>query len=414
MNINWQAHFAVRTKQITGSQIRQFFALTERPEVISFAGGFPSSDFFPREEIARTLSEIVREEASCALQYAPTEGHYELRAYLAAKMRREGIAGDAGNIIILEGSQQGLDLLCRILVDPGDPVLVEEPAYVGGMGAIKSYGGIPVGIAMDEKGPLPEIMEAVLNKLNQQGKKARLFYTVSNFQNPTGYTTSLNRRKIILELAERYDFIILEDNPYGELSYEGKVPPSYKSLDNSGRVVYLGSYSKTFIPGIRTGWAVCDLPLLKKISLAKQTADLCSNSLGQRLAYRLSVEGYIDRHVQRLNRLYRQKRDRMLSAISEFFPPEISFTRPGGGFFVWVLFPSDYPPAPELLNLALERQVAFVDGTGFYSNGGGTQAARFSFSQPGIDDISEGIRRLGELFYSLRLKSAPHKSGSSL
>ncbi|MEW5785577.1 MAG: PLP-dependent aminotransferase family protein [Bacillota bacterium] len=411
MDLNWQELYAGRAQRITGSQIRHFFSLTERPEVISFAGGFPGSDFFPREDIARVLAELVQQEAGYALQYAPTEGNYDLRAYLAEKMCREGACCETANILIVDGSQQGLDLLCRILVNPGDPVLVEEPAYIGGMGAIQSYGGVPNGIPMDTDGPLPEIMEKIILKLKKQDRAPKLFYTVTNFQNPSGSTTSLPRRQAILELAERYNLVIIEDNPYGELCYEGTVPPSYKSLDTTGRVVYLGSYSKTFIPGIRIGWMAGALPLLEKITLAKQTADLCSSSLGQRLAYRLSREGYVDCHVKQLVGYYREKRDAMVEAMERCFPPEVVFNRPSGGFFIWVVFPSYYPPARELLTLALERQVAFVHGEGFFNNRGGTHGARFSFSQPGPREIDTGISRMGELLYRVRDQGARMAAG---
>lgn len=404
MNINWTDFFAGRARELTGSQIRNYFRLTERPEVISFAGGFPDSDLFPREDIARTLSELVEEECRYSLQYAPTEGNYELRAYLACKMRKEGIGCEAEDVIVLDGTQQGLDLLCRVLVNPGDPVLVEEPAYIGGMGAIKSYGGIPVGIPIGEDGICPAEMEKVLGELAASGKSPRLFYTVPNFQNPTGFTTSLHKRIRIMELASRYNFIIVEDNPYGELCYEGEAPPSFKSLDREGRVAYLGSFSKTFIPGIRVGWLVGAGPLLEKVVLAKQTADLCSGSLGQRLVYRLSVDGYVDEHVSRLKVLYREKRDTMLYCMEKSFPPDVAFTRCKGGFFVWVTFPSYFPTASELLNHALERKVAFVHGEGFFSNGGGTHTGRFSFSQPSAGDIQKGIDRLGKLFYEIQVK----------
>ena len=293
---------------------------------------FSTSDFFPREEIGRVLGELACAENSHALQYAPTEGNHDLRAYLAAKIRCAGSACHIDNIIITNGSQQGLDLLCRILVNPGDPVLVEEPAYVGGMGAIKSYGGVPAGIPMDGEGPLPAAMEKTILKLERQGRHPRLFYTVTNFHNPTGYTTSLARRKAILALAEDYNIVIIEDNPYGELCYEGTVPPNYQALDRSGRVIYLGSYSKIFIPGIRIGWMAAPQAVIEKVCLAKQTADLCSNSLGQRLAYRLSAEGFIDRHVKKLICFYRKNRDAMLETMERCFPPEINFTRPQGGF----------------------------------------------------------------------------------
>ncbi len=411
MNINWQEHFSRRARRFTGSQIRQFFSLTEQPEVISFAGGFPGNSFFPREDIARATTELLKEDGRSALQYAPTEGNYELRAYLAGKMRHEGAPCAVENIIVMDGSQQGLDLLCRILVNPGDPVLVEEPAYIGGLGAIKSYGGVPVGITMDADGALPDVMEKTILKLRKQGQNPRLFYTVANFHNPTGYTTSEERREKILELARRFNLIIFEDNPYGELCYEGTVPPSYISQDREGRVVYLGSYSKTFIPGIRIGWVAGAAALVEKLCLAKQTTDLCSSSLGQRLVYRLAGEGFVDRHVKRLIGYYRQNRDAMLESMERHFPPEISFSRPRGGFFVWVTFPHDYPPSRELLTLALERKVAFVHGEGFSSSGGGTHSARFSYSQPGLEDISTGVRRLGELFYEIR-EQTPRQAAS--
>jgi len=398
MDIKWQDFFARRAGRITGSQIRQFFSLTERPEMISFAGGFPDSNFFPRDEISRITSDLLKEEGRRTLQYTPTEGNVELRAYLAEKMRRDGSKCEVENVIVTNGSQQGLDLLCRILVNPADYVLVEEPAYIGGMGAIKSYGGIPVGIVMDKDGASPARMESVILKLIRQGRKPKLFYTVANFQNPTGYTTSLDRRRKILKLARRYDLIIIEDNPYGELCYEGTVPPSYVSLDRDGRVIYLGSYSKTFAPGIRIGWVAGAALLIEKICLAKQTSDLCSNSLGQRLAHHLSLEGYIDRHVQQLIGLYRQKRDVMFESMEQHFPPDIAFSRPKGGFFIWVKFPRYYPPSRELLNQALERKVAFVHGEGFSSRGTGTNCARFSYSQPTLEDICAGIQRLGILF----------------
>ncbi|HOL17144.1 MAG TPA: PLP-dependent aminotransferase family protein [Bacillota bacterium] len=402
MSIGWQELFARRARCITGSQIRQYFSLTEKPEIISFAGGFPESRCFPGEEISRVITDLITSDCRGTLQYTPTEGNWDLRTYLAGKMQREGSPCGVENIIIVDGSQQGLDLICRLLINPGEPVLVEEPAYIGGMGAITSYGGIPVGIPMDSQGIMPDIMEKTLLKLRKQGQSPKVFYTVANFHNPTGYTTSLERRKIVMELARRYNLIIIEDNPYGELCYEGEVPPSYISLDREGRVAYLGSYSKTFIPGIRIGWIAGAVPLIEKICLAKQTADLCSNSLGQRLACHLSREGYLDRHVKRLIGYYRRKRDAMLAAMEQYFPPEIKFSRPGGGFFTWVTFPRSYPPARELLMLALERKVAFVHGEGFFSNGGGTHCARFSFSQASLEDIDTGIRRLGELFYEVR------------
>ena len=412
MSIKWDKHFAERTKHLTGSQIRQFFALTEKPEVISFAGGFPGNEFFPREDIARALSKLAMEDNRQSLQYGPTEGSYDLREQIAERMTREGSPCGVDNLIITDGSQQGLDLLCRILINPDEPVLVEDPAYIGGMSAIKSYGGKPIGIKMDEDGPIPFEMERVINTLIREGRRPKLFYTVPNFQNPSGTTTGLERRNEILKIAYRYNLIILEDNPYGPICFEGEVPPPYISLDREERVLYLGSYSKVLIPGIRIGWLAGAKPLIEKISLAKQTADLCSSSLGQQLASFLSRDGYLDRHIMRLSELYREKRDAMHEAMGSYFPSGVKFNKPKGGFFIWVEFPDYYPTSREILDMALARDVAFVHGEGFSCNGGGKRCARFSFSQPELEDITRGIQILGDILHEIEadctLKAVGH------
>lgn len=402
MTVNWQNYYAERTKNITGSQIRQYFALTERPEVISFAGGFPGNEFFPCKDLAKALAEMVREEGKQALQYTSTEGSFELRSYLADRMTESGAYTEVDNLIITDGSQQGLDLLGRVLINPGEVVLVEEPAYIGGMSAIKSYGGVPVGVDMDEEGVLPEQLEKTINKLNDEGNKPKLFYTVPNFQNPTGITTSLQRRKEILAIASRHNIIIIEDNPYGDLCYEGKVPATYMSLDQNEQVIYLGSYSKILIPGIRIGWMAGPKVLIEKIALAKQTTNLCSSSLGQQLAYRLSAAGYVDRHIKSLINSYREKRDVMLKAMKRYFPADVKFTEPKGGFFIWVDFPEYFPTSKEILDLAISHHVAFVHGEGFFSHdSGGSHGARFSFSQPTVPDIETGIKKIGLILHGL-------------
>ena len=407
MEMPWSQFYARRAQRITGSQIRNFFSLAERPEVISFAGGFPGSDYLPKKEVAQALAEIFAEEGQQALQYTPTEGIYRLRAYLASKMTREGVNCSAEDIIITDGGQQALDLLSRILINPGETVLVEEPAYIGSIGAIRSYGGIPTGVGLDDGGAQPESIEQVIHRLQSKGKTPKFFYTVPNFHNPTGYTTTLERRREILALASRYNFLIVEDNPYGEICYEGTVPESYKSLDQEGRVIYLGSFSKTLAPGIRIGWMAAGQGLIEKIVLAKQTADLCSSSLGQHLALRLSEDGFVDRHVQEVIGSYRRKRDAMLSSMEQHFPSRLTFSHPHGGFYIWVNFPPEYPTACELLYSSLKQNVAFVHGEGFYCREGVTveHTARFSFSQPSEEKISEGIYRLGLLFNSLEEKS---------
>ncbi len=401
MTVEWNQFFAKRTKNISGSQIRQFFALTEKPEVISFAGGFPDNTYFPLDEISNSLAHLVREDSKQALQYSPTEGSYDLRKVLSEKMSREGKLCETNSLIITDGSQQGLDVLGKVLINPGDPILVEEPAYIGGMSAFKSYGGRTVGIEMDDEGPIPFSMEQAFKQHSGSCKRPKVFYTVPNFHNPTGITTSLKRRFEILAIASRYNLIIIEDNPYGDLYYDQDVPLSYKALDREDRVIYLGSFSKTLIPGIRIGWLAGPEPIIEKVSMVKQTADLCSSSLGQQLAYRLTREGYADKHIANLRQLYRAKRNTMLTAMKQHFPAGIKYSKPGGGFFIWVNFPSYYPGSKELLELALQQNVAFVHGEGFSSNGGGLRSARFSFSQPSIDDIKFGIKILGEIFWEI-------------
>lgn len=397
MVIQWDHFFSERAQKMKTSEIREFFKLTERPDIISFAGGFPSGAYFPSSSILAHLQSLLEEEATPCLQYGPTEGIGQLRQYLAAKMSREGIAcATEDDILITNGSQQGLDLISKILLNPGDLVIVEEPGYVGGLGAIHNYQGTFLPIPLDQEGLCTDLLEVKLQGLAKQGKKAKFIYLVPNFQNPTGVTMSIARREKILELAEKYDFLILEDNPYGELRYAGYPLPSIKSFDREGRVVYLGSFSKTFVPGIRLGWMVAEKALIEKMITAKQGTDLCSNTLSQRLVYSCCSSGFIDHHVQSLVEKYRTKRDLMLDCMAKEFPAACSWTTPKGGFFIWLTLP-DPLNTREVLMKAVARKVAFVDGAGFYVNGKGQNTARFAFSEASHADIRTGIKRLGQI-----------------
>ncbi len=397
MPMSWEMLYADRTSCMKNSEIREFFKLTERPEVISFAGGFPSPDCFPQALIAQALNELVLNEGTSVLQYGPTEGNQRLRTYLAQKMTREGAFAEEENILVTNGSQQGLDLISKVLLNPHDLVIAEEPGYVGGLGAMNNYQGNIVPVSIDEEGLCTHFLEQTLKRLNKENKKVKLVYVVPNFQNPTGVTMSLKRRRHLIELAERFNFIIIEDNPYGELRYQGDFVPSIKSMDTEGRVIYLGSFSKTFIPGIRVGWIVADGHLIDKLIAAKQSTDLCSNTMGQRLALYFSENEYIDHHVHKLVSYYNPKRDLMLDSMENYFPAGINWTVPEGGFFIWVTFPT-HMSSREILLKSLERQnVAFVDGGGFFTNGTGKNTARFSFSEASSQEIKEGISRLGKI-----------------
>jgi 2-aminoadipate transaminase len=350
------------------------------------------------EKVCEVMQDLIDEEGKYALQYGPTEGNLELRQYLAQKMTREGAPSDEENILITNGSQQGMDLLAKVFLNPGDLVIVEEPGYVGGLGAIYNYQGDRLSIPLDENGIRTDLMATRLRKLQMEGRTPKFVYLVPNFQNPTGICMSLERRQHILELAREYNFVIIEDNPYGEIRYEGEPVQSIKSMDTDGRVVYLGSFSKTFIPGIRVGWIVADASLIQKIACAKQATDLCSNSLGQRMAYRFASSGYIELHVSSLISRYKAKRDLMLSCMDKHFPEGVEKTRPQGGFFIWVTLPEGMN-ARSLLLKAIESKVAFVDGAGFFVNGNGKNTARFAFSEACPDKISRGIEILGKVMH---------------
>jgi 2-aminoadipate transaminase len=390
--------FADRAKLMKTSEIREFFKLTEQPDVMSFAGGFPSADFFPMERVCEVMQDLIDEEGKYALQYGPTEGNLELRQYLAEKMTRENAPSGVDNILITNGSQQGMDLLAKVFLNPGDLVIVEEPGYVGGLGAIYNYQGDRLSIPLDEEGIRTDLLATRLRKLQMEGRTPKFAYLVPNFQNPTGISMSLARRKAMLELAREYNFVIIEDNPYGEIRFEGEAVSSMKSMDTEGRVIYLGSFSKTFLPGIRVGWIVAHEELIQKIACAKQATDLCSNSLGQRMAHRFAASGYIELHVSSLISRYKAKRDLMLSCMDKFFPQGVTWTRPEGGFFIWVTLPEGMN-AREVLLKAIDRKVAFVDGAGFFVNGNGKNTARFAFSEASPEKIMRGIEILGEVMH---------------
>lgn len=394
----WEQLYAERAKNMKTSEIREFFQLTERPDIMSFAGGFPSTDYFPMEKVADVMRELIEGEGRSALQYGPTEGNMELRMYLAEKMAHEGVTATAENILVTNGSQQGMDLLSKVFVNPGDVVIVEEPGYVGGLGAVHNYQAERLPIPLDQDGLRTDLLAQKLRRMKLEGRTPKFAYVVPNFQNPTGVCLSLERRRELLELAREYNFLVIEDNPYGEIRFEGEPMASIKSMDTEGRVIYLGSFSKIFIPGIRIGWLVADQVLVQKLACAKQATDLCSNSLGQRLAYRFAVSGCIDSHVSTLADRYKYKRDLMLEGMARHFPKGVTWTVPKGGFFIWVTFPEGMS-ARQLLLKAIERKVAFVDGAGFFVNGRGSNTARFSFSEASPDKIERGMAILGELLH---------------
>ena len=394
--LQMERYYAERVTEMRGSDIRDAFKLTEEPGIISFAGGFPAPESFPISLIEKLLQGMFQDDYS-GLQYGPTEGLEELRRQVALQMERDNVPCTAANILITNGSQQALDLICKVLLDPGDYVLVEQPAYVGGLNAIGNYQGCRVGIPMDEDGLRVDMMANRLKEMSSKGQHPKFIYTVANFQNPTGVTLSAARRQALLQLAREYDFLILEDNPYGLISFGQEAVPHIKTLDDEGRVIYLGSFSKILTPGVRVGWITASESFIRQLTIAKQGTDLCSSSLGMKLVLESILSGELESHIASLRILYRRRRDAMLHALSSYMPPGVHWTRPEGGFFIWLRLPS-YIDTKAMLPFAVaEEKVAYVSGKGFHVDGSGSSTIRLAYSEASEAEIEEGIARLARV-----------------
>lgn len=398
MQTLWEQRYAQRTQHIKSSTIRELLKLSEQHQIISFAGGMPAPEAFPLAELEAAMHRVITQLDGSAFQYSSTDGYLPLREMIARHAGRYGLNITAENIMITSGSQQGLDLLGRIFVNPGDRIVVEAPTYLGALQAWNAYGAEYVPVPVDEQGMKMDALEEAL----RTGPK--FIYVLPNFQNPSGVTLSAVRRLRLVELANHYGVPIIEDDPYGQLRYEGSHIPAVAALDTRGRddcetcyhgnVIYLSTFSKLLAPGLRVAWVVAAPEVIQKLVQAKQGADLQTATFNQILVYELAREGFLDRHVKNLRDLYRTRRDAMLTALSEHFPPAVHWTRPQGGLFLWATLPESIN-AGELLRLALEERVAFVPGAAFYPCGGGTNTMRLNFSNANPEQIHEGIRRLG-------------------
>ncbi|CCJ32630.1 MULTISPECIES: PLP-dependent aminotransferase family protein [Caloramator] len=382
-----------RMNHLKASEIRELLKLTEEPDIISFAGGLPAPELFPIEEMKVISHKVLNDEGKAALQYGPTEGYTPLRKIIAEqRMKAVGVNATYENILITNGSQQGLDFTGRVFLDKDDIVICESPSYLGAINAFKAYMPKFVEIPMDDNGMIIEELEKALEK----HPNAKFIYTIPDFQNPTGKTLSFERRVKMLELAEKYNIPIIEDNPYGELRFEGDMIPSIKSLDKKGLVIYLGTFSKTFCPGLRLGWICADKDILNKYIIVKQGADLQSSSISQREAAAFMQVYNLDEHINKIKEVYRRRRDLMIDMIKKEFPENIKYTYPNGGLFTWVTLPEGIDAA-ELLKIALRDKVAFVPGGSFFPNGGHPNHFRLNFSNMPEDKIIEGIKRLGKV-----------------
>jgi 2-aminoadipate transaminase len=383
--------YARRTSGMSASEVRALFAVASRPEVVSLAGGMPYVRALSTDDVIEVVESVLAEHADAALQYGAGQGSPALRARLAALMNEEATEADPEDFVVTTGAQQALDLIAKVLIDPGDEIVVEAPAYVGALSAFSAYEPRYVQIELDDDGMIVEDLEDALVK----GARPKFVYTVPTFHNPAGVTMSRSRREQLVALCREARIPIVEDNPYGLLRFEGERQPTLRSLDPHN-VIYVGTVSKVFSPGVRVGWAVAELGLLQRLVLAKEAADLCGSSFTMLVTERyLSGERWRV-NLERLVGLYRNRRDAMLAALVEHFPADASWTYPGGGFFVWVTLP-DYLDTQAMLAAAVERRVAYVPGTAFYPDGRGRNKMRLAFCYPTEDDIAEGVRRLGLL-----------------
>lgn len=388
--------FAARMDNIKGSAIRELLKLTEEPDIISFAGGLPAPELFPIKELEEVVGRVLEEEGRAALQYSTTEGYLPLREKIAQRMKKLKVECKAEDILITSGSQQGLEFSGRIFLNEGDVVICESPSYLGALNAFKAYQPKFVEITMDEEGMVIEELEKAL----EQNSNTKFIYTIPDFQNPSGRTMSLERRKKLLELAYKYNVPVVEDNPYGELRFEGEILPAIKSFDTKGLVIHLGTFSKTFCPGLRLGWVVASPEILHKYIVSKQGADLQSSTIAQREINKFLDMYDLDKHVENLKKVYRKRRDLMLDTMEKEFPAGVTFTRPQGGLFTWVTFPA-HLDAADIMKKSLEEKVAFVPGQSFFPNGQYKNHGRFNYSNMPEDKIVEGIKRLGKVLKTL-------------
>ncbi len=404
MQTPWEYRYSFRAQRMGSSVIRELLKLTEQPDIISFAGGLPAPEVFPLKEFREACNVVLDTCGAQALQYGTTEGYRPLREMIARHATRYGIEVTAENILITSGSQQALDFIGRLFINNGDHILVESPTYLGALQAWNAYGAEYISVPADENGMIVDELEKAL----RVGPK--FIYVLPNFQNPTGSTLSLERRKKLVELADKYGVPIVEDDPYGQLRFEGEHLPSVVSLDSefrgpngghySGNVIYLSTFSKLLAPGLRLAWIIAPAEVIRKIVMAKQAADLHTATFNQYVAYEVGKGGFLDEHVKFIRQVYKERRDVMLEMMDEVFPSEVRWTHPHGGMFLWGILPQEMDAA-DVLKKAIERKVAFVPGASFHPNGGGNNTMRINFSYSKPETIREGITRLGVLLKEL-------------
>jgi 2-aminoadipate transaminase len=389
--------YASRVQGMSASEIRALFAVASRPEIVSFAGGMPATSALDLDAVEDVVAHVIRDAGAEALQYGGGQGRAELREQLVDVMHHEGVPAHADDLIVTVGGQQALELIASCFIDPGDVVIAEGPTYVGGLGALSSLQAEVRHVPTDDDGMQVELLEDTLDQLAAEGRQAKYVYTIPNHQNPAGVSLSVERRHRLAELADEHDLLILEDNPYGLLDFAGRTFPSLRELAPE-RVVYVGTVSKTFAPGVRTGWIAAPHPVRDKLILLREAADLCPSNLTGMIVERWLTDQPWREQIKRFRAVYHEKAELMLSALDAEMPPGVSWTRPTGAFYIWMTVPHGIDTS-DLLAKAINHRVAYVPGRGFYADGAGGDQLRLCFSYPSTERIAEGVVRLGELLH---------------
>jgi len=396
---HWKHLYSNRTEGMVSSEIRDLLSLSARPDIISFAGGLPEVRALNYQKLERYIKRALKTDGDISLQYGDSTGYYPLRTKLIDVMRLEGINVDEEDIVTTTGGQQALDLLAKVFVNKGDNIITEAPGYTGALNAFSAYEANIIGIPVSPTGIDTEKVEQSLGELKSKGKQVKFIYVVSNFSNPSGFTTSLAKRKKLLQLAKKHNTVIIEDNPYGLLRYEGKAIPSIKQMDIEGdnrNVIYISTVSKMLAPGFRIGWIAAPHLILEKITLGVQSAVLCNSSFSQRIAYEYFSDPSWKDNITEFISIYKKRRDTMLAALEENLSKTAEWSKPQGGFFIWLKVPG-YLNMKEILADSVRQNVAFVPGTGFFADGRGKDTARLAFCTETRDNIGKGIKILSDI-----------------
>ena len=392
---DFSRHFSQRAREMKASDVRELLKLLQVPDMISFAGGMPSPETFPADMIREIASEVLAKDSGRILQYGITEGYAPLRESISDRMRGKGMDASADDVLVVSGSQQVIDLMGKVFIDPKDVIVVSAPTYLTALTGFGTYQAAFEAVPLDQDNMRLDLFEERVKRLAKRSNQPKIVYVLPNFHNPAGVTMPEANRRRLVDMASEYDFIILEDDPYGELRYSGEHLKPVKAFDDEGRVVYMGTFSKVLSPGLRVGWVVADPEILKKLIISKQSTDVCTNVLGQAIAHEYMARKLMDRQIKKIIEIYGRKLRLMLDGMEEFMPEGVEWLRPEGGMFLWVTLPEGLE-SPPLLEKSLKKRVAFVSGRAFFpdpKDGFGT--LRLNFSYPSDELITEGLRRLG-------------------